>query len=142
MKFCWWVTLIATIGAAIFMFFGLISANSAAQESAVAAISVGMVVIPYIFTRAVEGIDAQDVSPETSGGTRHRFKRFLDDGRRLEYKGNYSAALDSFQDAMFHLDHDYADSDYHEKTRVNEHKQKLTLMIHELEMKMAKANAQ
>ena len=53
---CWFVTLISACLAAAQMFFGLKDATGAPQQAAIAAIAVASVVIPYVFTRAVEGM--------------------------------------------------------------------------------------
>lgn len=54
--FCWLVTLLATI-AAVFVFVETLSlAKGAPQEAAGAAMAMTIAIIPYIFTRAIEGI--------------------------------------------------------------------------------------
>src|SRR5688572_18489014 len=54
--FCWIVCLLASVVSALFLVSGLSSAESAPQEASIAAISVAIVVIPYVFTKAIEGI--------------------------------------------------------------------------------------
>lgn len=56
MKICWGVTILVTTFAAFGLFFGVVAANGAPQEAAVGAIVAATCIIPYIFTRAVEGM--------------------------------------------------------------------------------------
>lgn len=53
---CWAVTLVAAIGASVMLVVGLAGANGSPQEAAVAALSAAVVVIPCVFTRAIEGL--------------------------------------------------------------------------------------
>lgn len=55
-KFFWVLTLIASVLGGIGLFFIAISPASAPQQAAGAAIAIGVAVIPYVFTRAVEGL--------------------------------------------------------------------------------------
>ena len=52
---CWIVTLIATLPAAA-MLLAAFGATGAPQEAAGAAIACAIVVVPYVFTRAIEGL--------------------------------------------------------------------------------------
>jgi hypothetical protein len=54
--FCWVVTIIACILAGIQMFDTLLRAESAPQQAAGAAIAATIVIIPYVFSRAVSEI--------------------------------------------------------------------------------------
>lgn len=53
---CWIVTLISACGALVTYIGTVANATSAPQEAAGAAMAVAIVVIPYVFTRAVEGM--------------------------------------------------------------------------------------
>jgi len=53
--FCWIICLFASVISALFLISGLSAAESAPQEASIAAISVAIVIIPYVFTRAIEG---------------------------------------------------------------------------------------
>jgi hypothetical protein len=53
-KICWAITLFMSCCSALFAFVTIGGANGAPQEAAGAAMA--MVVIPYVFTRCVEGI--------------------------------------------------------------------------------------
>ncbi|MCX7366741.1 MAG: hypothetical protein NTV97_33680 [Alphaproteobacteria bacterium] len=54
----WILTLVAAGFAAMTALGGVVSAKSAPQEAAVAAIALCIAVIPYVFTRALDGIAA------------------------------------------------------------------------------------
>lgn len=58
-KMCCFVTAAAACLAAIELFSVFASAQSAPQQAAGAAIAAAMVVIPYVFTRAIEGLAPQ-----------------------------------------------------------------------------------
>jgi len=53
---CWAVTIIVTSFAAFDLIVGLTRAESAPQQAAVGAIAAAQAVVPYVFTRAVEGL--------------------------------------------------------------------------------------
>lgn len=55
-KLCWFVTMAAAIVSAISFIQGTGLANGAPQQAAVAAMSAAAVIIPYIFTRSLEGL--------------------------------------------------------------------------------------
>jgi hypothetical protein len=55
-KFFWAITLLASLVAAAGLAASALLLNSAPQQAAGAAISLGIALIPYIFTRAVEGL--------------------------------------------------------------------------------------
>lgn len=46
--------------AGVMLFWGLLFAASAPQEAGTAAIAIGLAVIPYVFTRMIEALDAAD----------------------------------------------------------------------------------
>lgn len=52
----WVATIIATVISGIALVVGLKTANGAPQEAAIAAVCAAFVVIPYVFTRAIEGL--------------------------------------------------------------------------------------
>jgi hypothetical protein len=54
-KFCWFVTLLATVAATFTLFSTFVDSVSAPQQAAGAAISAAMVIIAYVFTRCIEG---------------------------------------------------------------------------------------
>jgi hypothetical protein len=56
MQFLWSLTLIGSLLAGAILFVGLTAAKGAPQEASVAAIALCVAVIPYVFTRAAEGI--------------------------------------------------------------------------------------
>ena len=60
LKFSWIVTLICTVIAALIAFGTMFNAKSAPQEAAGFAMALAFVVIPYVFTRAVEGLTAKE----------------------------------------------------------------------------------
>jgi hypothetical protein len=55
--FCWSVTILSCAIAAYFLFDALLGGGkSAPQQAAEAAIALGFAIIPYCFTRAIEGL--------------------------------------------------------------------------------------
>lgn len=56
MNICWLTVLLCACAAALAAFSGLAAAKGAPQEAAVAGIALCIVVIPYIFTRSLEGM--------------------------------------------------------------------------------------
>lgn len=56
MVFLWFVTIVGTVAGALLVASSFGPGNSAPQQAALAAIGVGCAVIPYVFTRACEGI--------------------------------------------------------------------------------------
>jgi hypothetical protein len=56
MQFLWVCTVLASVLAAVILVGALATAKGAPQEAAGAAIALCVAVIPYVFTRAVEGI--------------------------------------------------------------------------------------
>ena len=54
--FCWVITIIASILAAFVLIGTVVGSSGAPQEAAGAAISAAIVIIPYVFTKAVEGL--------------------------------------------------------------------------------------
>lgn len=57
-KVCWAITALAAIFAALELVAVEGSANGAPQEAAGAALACAIVIIPYVFTRCVEGFAA------------------------------------------------------------------------------------
>lgn len=55
-KICWAITALAAVAALLLFKLYMGAAQSAPQEGAGAAIAVAVVVIPYVFTRAMEGL--------------------------------------------------------------------------------------
>jgi hypothetical protein len=55
-QFCWIVTAIVTMLAAVFLGWGMTVANGAPQEAAIAASAAAAVIVPYVFTRCMEGL--------------------------------------------------------------------------------------
>ena len=58
MRFFWVCTLLAACIAALVLVATLVMAKGAPQEASGAAIALCIAVIPYVFTRAVEGMEA------------------------------------------------------------------------------------
>ncbi len=57
MAFFWLATIAAAIAAAMLLAFGLLlGGGGAPQQAAVAAIALAVAVIPYVFTRALDGM--------------------------------------------------------------------------------------
>lgn len=52
----WLVTLLAAVGGGFLLLRALTAAESAAQQAALAALAVAIVAVPYVFTRAFEGM--------------------------------------------------------------------------------------
>jgi hypothetical protein len=55
-KLCWALTLVGTLAAGGVLALTILTATGAPQQAAGAAVSVAVAVIPYVFTRAVEGL--------------------------------------------------------------------------------------
>jgi hypothetical protein len=55
-KICWGITAFATLPAAICLLATFSGSASAPQEAAGAAMACAIVIIPYVFTRAIEGL--------------------------------------------------------------------------------------
>ncbi|PWC54251.1 hypothetical protein ABNQ39_20865 [Azospirillum sp. A26] len=55
-KVLWLLTAVASVIAGLVMFVGISKANGAPQEAAVSAMALGIAIIPYVFTRAWEGM--------------------------------------------------------------------------------------
>jgi hypothetical protein len=55
-KFCWIITALATVVASIELFFTMTVAQSAPQQAGGAAMAAGIAIIPYVFTRCMEGL--------------------------------------------------------------------------------------
>ncbi len=55
-KICWVLTTIATIVSVFVLFGGMAEANGAPQEAVAAAFAGAIVIIPYVFTRAMENL--------------------------------------------------------------------------------------
>jgi hypothetical protein len=53
---CWVITAIATLPAAFYLYLAVMFGGGAPQQAAGAAIALALVVIPYVFTRAMEGM--------------------------------------------------------------------------------------
>jgi hypothetical protein len=62
---CWGITLIASCIAAFMLFGAIVSSQSAPQQAAGAALALGVVVIPYVFTRCIEAVSRPLVTPVT-----------------------------------------------------------------------------
>jgi hypothetical protein len=60
MTFCWVITMIGACLGTLVLVLGFASAKGAPQEAASAALAVALAVIPYVFTRAVEGIQREN----------------------------------------------------------------------------------
>ncbi|MCF8534081.1 MAG: hypothetical protein K9G48_13820 [Reyranella sp.] len=56
MPFLWVCTMLASVVGGLVFAGGMLGAKSAPQEAAVAAMGLCIAIIPYIFTRAIEGI--------------------------------------------------------------------------------------
>lgn len=61
-KVCWGITLLAAALAAVLGFVMARAATSAPQEAAAAAMALAIAVLPYVFTRAVEGLERPAVT--------------------------------------------------------------------------------
>lgn len=55
-QICWFITILATFAASFQLLFTFTAAQSAPQQAAGAAMAAAMVIVPYVFTRAVEGL--------------------------------------------------------------------------------------
>lgn len=55
-------TVFASCVAAIALFGALMFSNSAVQEAGIAAAAIGIAVIPYIFTRMIEALEAAEAA--------------------------------------------------------------------------------
>lgn len=62
-KLCYLITLLACVVAGV-LFLGSFAAASAPQEAAAASMAVAAAAIPYIFSRAVEGLAKRDAAQE------------------------------------------------------------------------------
>ena len=56
LRFCWVITVFAACLAAGGLAFGMAATNSAPHEAALAAPALAVCAIPYVFTRAIEGL--------------------------------------------------------------------------------------
>jgi hypothetical protein len=56
LKICWVITAVAAALATLFFVSGTAEANGAPQEAAAAAMALAIAVIPYVFTRCIEGM--------------------------------------------------------------------------------------
>jgi len=63
----WFVTALASFLGALLFVFGIPSAESAVQESAIAAIAIGLAVIPYCLARAATELKALKDSKKGGG---------------------------------------------------------------------------
>lgn len=60
-----WIGVLFAAGlAALILLSGMSTASGAPQEAVVCALAVAVAVIPYVFTRAVEGIGAASISDQ------------------------------------------------------------------------------
>jgi hypothetical protein len=55
-KICWVITALASALALLAFAAAVLDANSAPQEAAGAAVAAAIAIIPYVFTRCVEGL--------------------------------------------------------------------------------------
>jgi hypothetical protein len=133
-SFCWVMVIISSIIATFVLLFAIIGANGAPQEAAGAAIAVAIVIIPYVFTRAIEGLtgDAKPLSQP-------KYLAYMEQGKRHEYNGNLSEAMKAYKDAMYHLDNDYESSSSEVKYQAATRKNELKLVILDLEQKLGMA---
>jgi hypothetical protein len=53
---CWMFVLFTTLGGGFVMLETYLLADSAPQQAAGAAMAAGIVIVPYVFTRAIEGL--------------------------------------------------------------------------------------
>lgn len=60
-KVCWLLTLFAACIAAVIFLAMMTEAKSAPQQAAAAAMALAVAIIPYVFTRCVEGLCRPDV---------------------------------------------------------------------------------
>ena len=130
-SFCWAMVIISTIIATFVLLFAIVGANGAPQEAAGAAIAAAIVIIPYVFTRAIEGL-TDDPKPLTQP----KYLAYMDQGKRHEYKGNLSEAMEAYKDAMYHLDNDYESASSEVKYQAATRKNELKLVISGLEQKL------
>lgn len=56
MIFFWIVTMLCSCVASLVLISGVVTSKSSPQEAAVSAFAVALVVIPYVFTRCIEGM--------------------------------------------------------------------------------------
>ncbi len=56
MRVSWIITIICTVLAALTLAGGFFGATSAPQEAAAGALAAALAIIPYVFTRALEGL--------------------------------------------------------------------------------------
>lgn len=65
----WGLTVVATIGATFLLSDAFLGANGAPQQAALGAMSAAVVIIPYVFTRAVEAlVTSKSPAPEAQTG--------------------------------------------------------------------------
>ena len=55
-KLCWGITLLTTCFAAFAFFTMMVDAKGAPQEASAAAIALCICIVPYVFTRSIEGL--------------------------------------------------------------------------------------
>jgi hypothetical protein len=63
LKICWGITLLMSCAAAIGLVATFAAAASAPQEAAGAAMVAATCIVPYVFTRCVEGLERPVVAP-------------------------------------------------------------------------------
>lgn len=56
MVFCWNVTLLAAVLAALALAYAAFGPVEPVQRAAIAVLAIGLVVIPYVFSRAIEAL--------------------------------------------------------------------------------------
>ena len=47
------------------------------------------------------------MSPNGNEVDQHRYKHYVELAKKAKYKGNITKAIDHYQDALYHLEHDY-----------------------------------
>lgn len=45
--------------------------------------------------------------PKESESVKHRYRGFLEQAQKAEYKNDIEKAIDNYKDALYHLEHDY-----------------------------------
>lgn len=79
--FCWVITILCCIVAGIILISTSIGSNGAPQQAAGAAIAAALVVIPYVFTRAVSELSGNDTPPQRKHLSEIERKAKLYDGK-------------------------------------------------------------
>ena len=70
-------------------------------------IGFGMSLLWAVLLSPIIGLIIVLISPEDNEVDQHRYKQYVDLAQKAKYKGNITKAIDHYQDALYHLEHDY-----------------------------------